>query len=65
METGASYDGGWSEDKMSGAGTYMYPESETGYKLEGHFQRVNQTENVHIIFLVQKVIKQIGQKESV
>ena len=36
-KSGASYDGSWSEDKMSGAGTYMYPESETGYKLEGSF----------------------------
>ncbi len=34
---GAEYDGEWKNDKMNGKGTYMYPESESGYALEGHF----------------------------
>ena len=35
--SGASYDGAWENDLMSGKGTYMYPSSEEGYKLTGTF----------------------------
>ena len=34
---GAYYDGQWSEDKMSGEGTYYYPKDSDGYKLTGTF----------------------------
>ena len=36
--SGASYEGEWSEDKMSGTGSYYYSSTEGGYMLTGEFK---------------------------